>query len=322
MGKTFSFFKRLKLKVKNYQRTMFKSDTIALYFISTVCLWAGSDLLLSVKAQNSCFRVTKFNSLERTCAKTTENCVKYSDWSVHEDAFSCCKQSFNDGCTAMLTSLSGSGHDGSSLANSLNFIYPDYNSAYFLTTPFTISYDFTQRVDYVDGNPVVRDTDYLIAEAGALDPNWATEVANHGGNVAEAYHSINGLYWEVYSLSVLSHIYGTTYTDLTKVPLVYSDPEHYMLQLNLDTEVPVRFMGSDMVDQPTVQWKLTYCHTPGDFGTAYSDILRGTQIGDTLKISAMPDSAGLIRAVEYPVSGFMGTFAGFFISDITELTVA
>jgi len=82
---------------------MFKIETLNLCFISMICLWAGSDLLVSVEAQNSCYKVTKFTSKERECSSTTnaEDCVKYSSWGVHEDLSSCCK-SFADGCTTYL----------------------------------------------------------------------------------------------------------------------------------------------------------------------------------------------------------------------------
>jgi len=54
----------------------------------------------TVTVHGDCFKVTKFNSMDRTCEKITDHaqCVKYSDWGVFETEEDCCGR-LTDGCT-------------------------------------------------------------------------------------------------------------------------------------------------------------------------------------------------------------------------------
>ena len=82
----------------------------------------------------------------------------------------------------------------------------------------------------------------------------------------------------------------------------YLDPEHYVLDFSLpgsgDILKPM-FMGNELTDAASVDWRLSYATTPGDTSTLYSTILSG---------SATSILGGLILDItdglEWPVNGW------------------
>lgn len=82
----------------------------------------------------------------------------------------------------------------------------------------------------------------------------------------------------------------------------YNDPEHYILDFTLpgsgDVLKPM-FMGSELTNAASVDWRLSYATTPGDASSVYSTILSG---------SATSIAGGLILDItdglEWPVNGW------------------
>ena len=69
---------------------------------------------------------------------------------------------------------------------------------------------------------------------------------------------------------------------LNEMILPYIDPEHYLLEINLPNEIkPKKYnrtnQTSSDVDVDDVEWRLSYCNTPGDSSTIIHTFISGTQ---------------------------------------------
>jgi hypothetical protein len=250
-------------------------------------------------------------------------------------------QSYYD-ANLCITSLTASGADGTSMASVLGDGIPHSGSseahAFFLSGSFTISYDLTQRITVdVDGNKTARGWDYVTndlsialqvaagADAATAGTTWDAALAAAGGPGSEeaAFVSIHTTGSVATMQGVISSVYGFVPADLTKVPLLYADPENYVLEVGQYGDFP-HFKGSEVSYESFVGWSLSYCTVAGDLSTKYSSILYGAQSGNTLNIATELNTSGVAQATEWPVSGnsITGEREGTPISDITALVSA
>lgn len=239
-----------------------------------------------------------------------------------------------------LTSLAGSGADGSSLTNVLGdgegHTSSTHSMSYFLNQAFSICYDLTQRVIFEDGVAVLKDFDYIAGDlwisgkvSDGTHPDYATgqtawdALVAVAGDAQTAYQNDIGVSADLALKGLISTYYGFLPTDLTSVCLPYNDPQHYCLTVGQYGERPL-YKGNEVTYEPFMGWSLDYCTVAGDASTKYSSIMSGSQAGNTLTISSMADGSGAVKALEFPVSGnaLTGERYGVFISDMTQLTTA
>ncbi|MEC8559586.1 MAG: hypothetical protein VXY94_05870, partial [Planctomycetota bacterium] len=106
----------------------------------------------------------------------------------------------------------------------------------------------------------------------------------------------------------------------------YLDPEHYIIDFAIPgsgDELRPYFMGEELTDAATVDWRLSYALTPGDSSTIYSTIMSGSAdyIGGGLILN-------ITDGLEWPVNGWgipdvgipLGTHWAADIADFDSLT--
>ena len=114
---------------------------------------------------------------------------------------------------------------------------------------------------------------------------------------------------EFYAFYIDEMLDDANTTDLTNLDATYTDHSKYMLEI-LETPDSQVWFNSTKVDipapngttAPKVDWRLTYCTTPGDSSTAVTSILFGQRNGPTLTYSKDNNNS----EYEYPVNG-LGT---------------
>ena len=143
-------------------------------------------------------------------------------------------------------------------------------------------------------NPPAGSTAYNFKSAFSLPPATTNQAVE-----AAVLTAIKNLYTTGdYSENTFSQN-----TTLNNITLPYIDPEHYLLEINLNGKKPKKYnrtnqTSSDVDDVDDVDWRLSYCSTPGDSSTIIHTFISGTQTTDqntgniTLEVATEVESAG------------------------------
>lgn len=78
-----------------------------------------------------------------------------------------------------------------------------------------------------------------------------------------------------YLVTIIDSLFGTSNTSAENIVLNYSDPEHYLLEVNLPSGSKPYYYGSTVDSESDVTWRLSYCNTAGDSSSINSTVLSG-----------------------------------------------